>query len=91
MNYTKENNCSNTNQTPDCLVSGKPKPDVEWFKEGARIKTGEGVQIYEEDGTHCLWLKKACLGDSGSYSCAAFNPRGQTSTSWLLTVKSKYA
>uniref|UniRef100_A0A803XWE3 Myosin light chain kinase, smooth muscle n=1 Tax=Meleagris gallopavo TaxID=9103 RepID=A0A803XWE3_MELGA len=68
-------------------VSGKPKPDVEWFKEGAPIKTGEGVQIYEEDGTHCLWLKKACLGDSGSYSCAAFNPRGQTSTSWFLTVK----
>uniref|UniRef100_A0A8V0Z722 Myosin light chain kinase, smooth muscle n=1 Tax=Gallus gallus TaxID=9031 RepID=A0A8V0Z722_CHICK len=68
-------------------VSGKPKPDVEWFKEGVPIKTGEGIQIYEEDGTHCLWLKKACLGDSGSYSCAAFNPRGQTSTSWLLTVK----
>ncbi|OXB81604.1 UNVERIFIED_CONTAM: hypothetical protein H355_008766, partial [Colinus virginianus] len=68
-------------------VSGKPKPDVEWFKEGAPIKAGEGVQIYEEDGTHCLWIKKVCLGDSGSYSCAAFNPRGQTSTSWLLTVK----
>ncbi|XP_074001769.1 myosin light chain kinase, smooth muscle isoform X1 [Numenius arquata] len=68
-------------------VSGKPKPDVEWFKEGEPIKAGEGVQIYEEDGIHCLWLKKACLGDSGSYSCTAFNPKGQTSTSWLLTVR----
>ncbi|XP_064926575.1 myosin light chain kinase, smooth muscle isoform X2 [Columba livia] len=68
-------------------VSGKPKPDVEWFKEGEPIKAGEDVQIYEEDGIHCLWLKKACLGDSGSYSCAAFNPKGQTSTSWLLTVR----
>uniref|UniRef100_A0A8B9IAA2 Myosin light chain kinase, smooth muscle n=3 Tax=Anserinae TaxID=2068722 RepID=A0A8B9IAA2_9AVES len=68
-------------------VSGKPKPNVEWFKEGAPIKAGESIQIYEEDGVHCLWLKKTCLGDSGSYSCAAFNPKGQTSTSWLLTVK----
>uniref|UniRef100_A0A8C0F8I1 Myosin light chain kinase, smooth muscle n=1 Tax=Bubo bubo TaxID=30461 RepID=A0A8C0F8I1_BUBBB len=68
-------------------VSGKPKPDVEWFKEGEPIKAGEDVQIYEEDGIHCLWLKKACLGDSGSYSCAAFNPKGKTSTSWLLTVR----
>ncbi|XP_068543609.1 myosin light chain kinase, smooth muscle isoform X1 [Anas acuta] len=68
-------------------VSGKPKPNVEWFKEGAPIQTGENIQIYEEDGVHCLRLKKACLGDSGSYSCAAFNPKGQTSTSWLLTVK----
>uniref|UniRef100_A0A8C0B333 Myosin light chain kinase, smooth muscle n=1 Tax=Buteo japonicus TaxID=224669 RepID=A0A8C0B333_9AVES len=68
-------------------VSGKPKPDVEWFKEGEPIKAGEDVQIYEEDGIHCLWLKKACLGDSGSYSCAASNPKGQTSTSWLLTVR----
>uniref|UniRef100_A0A8B9Q9N8 Myosin light chain kinase, smooth muscle n=1 Tax=Apteryx owenii TaxID=8824 RepID=A0A8B9Q9N8_APTOW len=70
-------------------VAGKPKPDVEWFKEGVPIKPGEGVQIYEENGIHCLLLKKACLGDSGSYSCVAFNPKGQTSTSWLLTVKKK--
>uniref|UniRef100_A0A663E1G1 Myosin light chain kinase, smooth muscle n=1 Tax=Aquila chrysaetos chrysaetos TaxID=223781 RepID=A0A663E1G1_AQUCH len=70
-------------------VSGKPKPDVEWFKEGEPIKAGEDVQIYEEDGIHCLWLKKACLGDSGSYSCAAFNLKGQTSTSWLLTVRNQ--
>uniref|UniRef100_A0A8B9GFU4 Myosin light chain kinase, smooth muscle n=2 Tax=Amazona collaria TaxID=241587 RepID=A0A8B9GFU4_9PSIT len=68
-------------------VSGKPKPDVEWFREGETIKAGQNVQIYEEDGIHCLWLKKACLGDSGSYSCTAFSPKGQTSTSWLLTVR----
>ncbi|XP_071419036.1 myosin light chain kinase, smooth muscle isoform X4 [Pithys albifrons albifrons] len=67
-------------------VSGKPKPDVKWFKEGRPVKAGEDVQIYEEDGIHCLWLKKACLRDSGSYSCTAVNPNGQTSTSWLLTV-----
>ncbi|NWX30729.1 MYLK protein, partial [Notiomystis cincta] len=68
-------------------VSGKPKPDVEWFKEGRPIKAGEDVQIYEEDGIHCLWIKKAHLRDSGSYSCTAVNPKGQTSTSWLLTVR----
>ncbi|NXT06018.1 MYLK protein, partial [Prunella fulvescens] len=70
-------------------VSGKPKPDVEWFKEGRPIQAGEDVQIYEEDGIHCLWIKKANLRDSGSYSCTAVNPKGQTSTSWLLTVRSK--
>ncbi|XP_032859263.2 myosin light chain kinase, smooth muscle isoform X4 [Tyto alba] len=70
-------------------VSGKPKPDVEWFKDGEPIKAGEDIQMYEEDGIHCLWLKKACLGDSGSYSCAAFNPEGETSTSWSLTVRKK--
>ncbi|XP_006259476.3 myosin light chain kinase, smooth muscle isoform X1 [Alligator mississippiensis] len=68
-------------------VSGKPKPDVEWFKAGAPLKARDGVQIYEEDGIHCLCLMKASLGDSGSYSCAAFNPKGQTSTSWALSVK----
>uniref|UniRef100_A0A803V9X1 Myosin light chain kinase, smooth muscle n=1 Tax=Ficedula albicollis TaxID=59894 RepID=A0A803V9X1_FICAL len=68
-------------------VSGKPKPDVEWFKEGRPIKAGEDVEIYDEDGIHCLWIKKACLRDSGSYSCTAVNPKGQTSSSWLLTVR----
>lgn len=76
-------------QMSDCPVSGKPKPDVEWFKEGRPIKAGEDVQIYEEDGIHCLWIKKANLRDSGSYSCTAANPKGQSSTSWLLTVRSK--
>ncbi|KAM7017100.1 myosin light chain kinase, smooth muscle isoform 2-T2 [Passerculus sandwichensis] len=70
-------------------VSGKPKPDVEWFKEGRLIKAGEDVKIYEEDGVHCLWIKKANLRDSGSYSCTAANPKGQTSSSWLLTVRNQ--
>ncbi|XP_034642446.1 myosin light chain kinase, smooth muscle [Trachemys scripta elegans] len=68
-------------------VSGKPKPDVEWFKEGAPVKGKDGIQIYEEDGIHCLCLMKTHLGDGGSYSCTAFNPRGRTSTSWVLSVK----
>ncbi|XP_074857098.1 myosin light chain kinase, smooth muscle isoform X2 [Carettochelys insculpta] len=68
-------------------VSGKPKPDVEWFKEGAPLKGRDGVQIYEEDGIHCLCLTKTHLRDSGSYSCTAFNPRGRTSTSWVLSIK----
>ncbi|XP_039179724.1 myosin light chain kinase, smooth muscle isoform X3 [Crotalus tigris] len=70
-----------------CRVSGKPKATVEWFKEGALLETGDSILIYEEDGVHCLCLKKTQPEDSGFYSCKAFNPGGQASTSWLLTVK----
>ncbi|KAM6461571.1 myosin light chain kinase, smooth muscle isoform 3-T3 [Liasis olivaceus] len=70
-----------------CRVSGKPKANVEWFKEGAPLETGDSILIYEEDGVHCLCLKKNQLEDSGFYSCKAFNPGGQASTRWLLTVK----
>uniref|UniRef100_A0A8C8SS89 Myosin light chain kinase, smooth muscle n=1 Tax=Pelusios castaneus TaxID=367368 RepID=A0A8C8SS89_9SAUR len=68
-------------------VSGKPKPEVEWFKEGAPVKGRDGIQIYEEDGIYCLCLTNTHLGDSGSYSCTAFNSRGRTSTSWVLSIK----
>uniref|UniRef100_A0A670YKA8 Myosin light chain kinase, smooth muscle n=1 Tax=Pseudonaja textilis TaxID=8673 RepID=A0A670YKA8_PSETE len=70
-----------------CRVSGKPQATVEWFKEGALLETGDSILIYEEDGVHCLCLKKTQLEDSGFYSCKAFNPGGQASTRWLLTVK----
>lgn len=75
----------------DELVSGKPKANVEWFKEGAQVEAGDTVQMYEEDGVHCLCLKKAQLENGGSYCCTASNARGQASTRWILTVKSKYA
>ncbi|XP_061465054.1 myosin light chain kinase, smooth muscle isoform X1 [Rhineura floridana] len=70
-----------------CKVSGKPKANVEWFKEGSHVEAGDGVQIYEEDGIHCLSLKKTQLENSGSYCCTASNTQGQASTRWILTVK----
>ncbi|KAL8183168.1 UNVERIFIED_CONTAM: hypothetical protein K2H54_021176 [Gekko kuhli] len=70
-----------------CEVSGKPKANVEWFKEGAQLEAGDRVQIYEEDGIHCLCLKKLVLENSGSYCCTASNVRGQASTKWILTVR----
>ncbi|XP_060131882.1 myosin light chain kinase, smooth muscle isoform X2 [Zootoca vivipara] len=70
-----------------CKVSGKPKANVEWFKEGCQMEAGDEVQIYEEDGTHCLCLKKTQLENSGSYCCTASNAQGQASTRWILTIK----
>uniref|UniRef100_A0A670HZJ5 Myosin light chain kinase, smooth muscle n=1 Tax=Podarcis muralis TaxID=64176 RepID=A0A670HZJ5_PODMU len=72
-----------------CKVSGKPKANVEWFKEGCQMEAGDEVQIYEEDGIHCLCLKKTQLENSGSYRCTASNAQGQASTRWILTVKKK--
>lgn len=74
----------------DDLVSGKPKAKVKWFKEGAQVEAGDGVQIYEEDGIHCLCLKKTQLESTGFYHCTASNAKGQASTRWMLTVRSKY-
>ncbi|XP_054828903.1 myosin light chain kinase, smooth muscle-like [Eublepharis macularius] len=70
-----------------CKVSGKPKANVEWFKEGTQVDAGDRVHIYEEDGIHCLCLKKTVLENSGSYCCTASNIRGQASTRWMLTVR----
>uniref|UniRef100_A0A670HZD6 Myosin light chain kinase, smooth muscle n=1 Tax=Podarcis muralis TaxID=64176 RepID=A0A670HZD6_PODMU len=72
-----------------CKVSGKPKANVEWFKEGCQMEAGDEVQIYEEDGIHCLCLKKTQLENSGSYRCTASNAQGQASTRWILTVKNR--
>nr|XP_045002835.1 myosin light chain kinase, smooth muscle isoform X1 [Jaculus jaculus] len=70
-----------------CEVSGIPKPEVSWFREGVPVKKQEGViEIHEDGRSHCLCLLKARERDGGRYSCTASNSQGQASCSWALLV-----
>ncbi|XP_010616381.1 myosin light chain kinase, smooth muscle isoform X1 [Fukomys damarensis] len=71
-----------------CNVSGIPKPEVAWFLEGVPVRTREGtIEVYEDGGSHYLCLLRVRAGDSGRYSCTAFNSQGRVSCSWTLLVE----
>ncbi|XP_051875722.1 myosin light chain kinase, smooth muscle-like isoform X2 [Pristis pectinata] len=74
-----------------CKITGSPKPEVKWAKNGVLLQGRPGVKIYEEDRVQHLCFNNISVSDSGSYSCTASNSRGQVSRCWTLSVKGSKA
>lgn len=54
-----------------CRASGRPRPEVIWFKDGKRIADDDGGA-----GKWMLRLERLKVEDSGKYVCRAFNRAG---------------
>lgn len=72
-----------------CVISGEPKPDVTWRKNGLVIgQMLDFKQIYKNDEA-VLEISKICSKDAGCYECTASNEKGEISTSCQLIVQGK--
>ncbi|XP_059503558.1 obscurin-like protein 1a isoform X6 [Stegostoma tigrinum] len=71
-----------------CYVTGKPKPEIFWRKDGRLIVSGRRHLLYEDrEGYFILKVLYCKQQDNGLYACAASNAAGQTLSSVLLNVK----
>ncbi|GMR51491.1 hypothetical protein PMAYCL1PPCAC_21686, partial [Pristionchus mayeri] len=71
----------------ECRVAGVPQPEVKWFKDGAEVKPGDGVQIESQpDGTNRLKIDSAKPEDQGNYRVEATNATGSMSSKAPITV-----
>ncbi|XP_078408803.1 obscurin-like protein 1a isoform X2 [Cetorhinus maximus] len=71
-----------------CYVTGKPKPEIIWRKDGRLIAPGRRHLLYEDrEGYFILKVLYCKQQDNGLYACAASNAAGQTLSSVLLHVK----
>ncbi|CAI2304070.1 unnamed protein product [Caenorhabditis sp. 36 PRJEB53466] len=69
-------------------ISGKPKPNVKWYKNGEELKPSVRVKIENlEDGTQRLTLTNTELSDMDEYRCEASNEFGDVWSDVTLTVK----
>lgn len=69
-----------------CTVSGKPRPTIEWFKDGLPVKDSRRVKS-EFDGTTASLIFVETRGDdSGQYKCVVRNDLGSAPTSAKLKV-----
>uniref|UniRef100_A0A1I7TK31 Ig-like domain-containing protein n=1 Tax=Caenorhabditis tropicalis TaxID=1561998 RepID=A0A1I7TK31_9PELO len=69
-------------------ISGKPKPTVEWYKNGEELKPSDRVKIENlDDGTQRLTVSNAELSDMDEYRCEASNEFGDVWSDVTLTVK----
>ena len=65
-----------------CDVTGRPEPEIKWFKDGQRVNESNFI---EERGK-TLKLKYLRGKDSGQYSCVAENRGGRVELSVTLSV-----
>lgn len=70
-----------------CTVTADPKPNIEWFKKGVRLKENRRVKLESDGDTVALTIKEARSFDEGEYKCVATNELGSMSCTATLTVR----
>ncbi|CAG0879560.1 unnamed protein product [Cyprideis torosa] len=69
-------------------VTGYPKPDCSWYKDGQLITAGGRYRfLYEDDTSIALIIKNVEKGDGGKYVVKAKNEIGEAETSGNLIVR----
>ncbi|XP_058491292.1 hemicentin-1 [Solea solea] len=67
----------NGHLTMECLADSDPLPDIEWYKDQAKLQTGGHIQRLA--GGQYLEIQEVRPEDSGRYSCVVTNMAGSTS------------
>lgn len=73
-------------------VTGKPKPEVKWFKQGEELFPSEEYQMENfDDGTSVLVINNVYEDDTGDITFEAHNALGVAITTTELTVEGIFA
>nr|DBA19681.1 TPA: hypothetical protein GDO54_015481 [Pyxicephalus adspersus] len=71
-----------------CLVTGKPRPEIVWRKDGRTVSPGRRTLIYEDRDGHFILKVLFCRQqDRGLYVCGASNSAGNTLSAVMLHVR----
>uniref|UniRef100_A0A3P8VHJ7 Obscurin like cytoskeletal adaptor 1a n=1 Tax=Cynoglossus semilaevis TaxID=244447 RepID=A0A3P8VHJ7_CYNSE len=71
-----------------CFVTGKPKPEIIWKRNGVPLEPGRRHLIFEDrEGYYTLKVLYCKEQDTGLYVCVASNALGNTLSAVHLSVK----
>ncbi|XP_046554796.1 myopalladin-like [Haliotis rubra] len=71
----------------DCLVSGRPLPEMLWFRNNQPVHNDDNHKIViNEDGIHSLIILSVTRQDAGNYTCIARNKGGEDTFGVALNV-----
>uniref|UniRef100_A0A6P7G5K7 Titin-like n=1 Tax=Diabrotica virgifera virgifera TaxID=50390 RepID=A0A6P7G5K7_DIAVI len=68
-------------------ISGKPKPTIQWLREGFLIPESPDFQMIQEGNNAILLISSTYEEDTGLFTCRATSSAGQVEQSAKLTVK----
>lgn len=69
-----------------CLVSGKPNPTANWYKDGNHVTDSRCIIQEKTAGHFNLLITNASQSDAGEYKCVIQNTAGCIETAALLKV-----
>lgn len=69
-----------------CLVSGKPNPVAQWYKDGVHVTDSRCIIQEKTAGHFNLLITNVTLNDAGEYKCIIQNTAGCIETAALLKV-----
>ncbi|RWS15514.1 twitchin-like protein, partial [Dinothrombium tinctorium] len=67
-------------------VSGKPTPEIKWFKDGKELSRFE-YNMTHADGVVTLDISSCTIEDAGKYKCVASNYLGEAETTCQVIVE----
>uniref|UniRef100_A0A672YXX9 Ig-like domain-containing protein n=1 Tax=Sphaeramia orbicularis TaxID=375764 RepID=A0A672YXX9_9TELE len=74
-----------------CKVTGSPKPNISWFKDGLPLEDDpRHIITADRTGTCSLILDSLTADDSGQYVCYASNSMGSTGSLAKVVVQGEY-
>lgn len=69
-----------------CLVSGKPNPTAQWYKDGEPVTDGRCIIQEKSAGHFNLLITNVTHSDAGEYKCLIQNSAGCVETTALLKI-----
>ncbi|XP_012721740.2 hemicentin-1 [Fundulus heteroclitus] len=70
--------------TLECLADSNPPPDIEWYKDDAKLQLGGRIQRLA--GGQYLEIQEVKPEDSGQYSCVVTNMAGSKSLFFTVEI-----
>ena len=78
--------------TFECRVTGHPRPNVSWLKDGMPIVNNpDYLTKHHQDGLCSLTIEETFAEDTARFSCVATNAAGSTETKAVLNVKGAFS
>ncbi|KAM3610982.1 uncharacterized protein V6R79_011806 [Siganus canaliculatus] len=74
----------NGHLTLECLADSDPAPEIEWYKDEAKVQLGGRIQRLA--GGQYLEIQEVRSEDSGQYSCVVTNMAGSTSLFFTVEI-----
>ena len=74
-----------------CCISGKPRPHIEWEKDGRSLEATRDTTIGFSNGVASFEIISCKTEDGGRYICKAKNSLGESETSCLVRVEAQPA
>ena len=71
----------------EAVITGTPKPKVEWSHNGKSISIGENLKVAEKDNIYTLSIENVTRTEDGEYTIKASNESGSAQTSANLSVQ----